>query len=341
MAGFGGSVKLTGESEYRNALQRCTEGLKAMSSALKGQVTEFNSSDSSMKKNISSQEQLSNSIKAQEGAVAKAKSQLAQYSVEITKQTQTHSTLTREYKQAVTELDRIKQASGETSDEYKKQSEVVNTLGDKLAQSQLKLNENKEAYSNLKKEISNSNKSIDEAKNSLNGLGQEEDNVKEKTQQCSEGFTVFKGILANLGTQAINSAMNGIKSMGSAMVDLGKQAVSSYASYEQLTGGVETLFKDSAPVVEKYANEAYKTSGLSANQYMETVTSFSASMISSLGGNTAKAAEMSNQAIVDMSDNANKMGTDMTSIQNAYQGFAKQNYTMLDNLKLGRQIKVA
>ncbi len=113
------------------------------------------------------------------------------------------------------------------------------------------------------------------------------------------------------------------------------QAVTQYADYEQLIGGVETLFKDSADTVQQYAREAFQTTGLSANDYMETVTGFSASMIQSLGGDTAKAAELSNQALIDMSDNANKMGTDMESIQYAYQCFAKQNYTMLDNLKLG------
>lgn len=109
----------------------------------------------------------------------------------------------------------------------------------------------------------------------------------------------------------------------------------SYADYEQLVGGVETLFKDNANTVENYANNAYKTSGLSANEYMETVTSFSASLLQSLNNDTAKSAEVADMAITDMSDNANKMGTSMESIQNAYQGFAKGNYTMLDNLKLG------
>lgn len=112
-------------------------------------------------------------------------------------------------------------------------------------------------------------------------------------------------------------------------------AVQSYAEYEQLIGGVETLFKDSAGTVEEYANIAYKTAGLSANDYMETITGFSASLLQSLGGDTEASAQLANQAIIDMSDNANKMGTSMESIQNAYQGFAKQNYTMLDNLKLG------
>ena len=133
---------------------------------------------------------------------------------------------------------------------------------------------------------------------------------------------------AKVGTAAVTAAATGITALTTA-------AINSYAEYEQLVGGVETLFKDSANTVQKYANMAYMTAGMSANKYMETVTSFSASLLQSLGGDTGKAAEYANQALIDMSDNANKMGTSMEMIQNAYQGFAKQNYTMLDNLKLG------
>lgn len=127
----------------------------------------------------------------------------------------------------------------------------------------------------------------------------------------------------------------GFAAAGTAVVKMGKDAFEAYANYEQLVGGVETLFKKSAATVEAYADIAYQTAGLSANEYMETVTGFSASLIQSLDGDTSKAAEIANRAIVDMSDNANKMGSDISSIQNAYAGFAKQNYTMLDNLKLG------
>lgn len=144
---------------------------------------------------------------------------------------------------------------------------------------------------------------------------------------------------ANLASDVIVSGIkamaSAIKEAGAALVDLGKQSIQGFAEQEQLIGGVDTLFKKSSAQVQQYANEAYKTAGLSANQYMETVTSFSASLLQSMGGDTQAAAEKANRAITDMSDNANKMGTDMTSIQNAYQGFAKQNYTMLDNLKLG------
>ncbi len=139
----------------------------------------------------------------------------------------------------------------------------------------------------------------------------------------SIGKTVGKGL-------AVASA-----AAATATVALVKSAVESYASYEQLIGGVETLFKDSAGVVEQYANNAYKTAGMSANQYMETVTSFSASLLQSLGGDTEAAAKKADLAITDMADNANKMGSSMESVENAYKGFAKQNYTMLDNLKLG------
>ena len=116
---------------------------------------------------------------------------------------------------------------------------------------------------------------------------------------------------------------------------LTKSAIENYGEYEQLVGGIDTLFKDSNKKVMEYASNAYKTAGMNANKYMETVTSFSASLLQSLGGDTEKASEVANMAITDMSDNANKMGTSMELIQNAYQGFAKQNYTMLDNLKLG------
>ena len=114
-----------------------------------------------------------------------------------------------------------------------------------------------------------------------------------------------------------------------------RESVTKYADFQQLTGGVETLFGESASIVEQYAAEAYQTAGLSANQYMEQVTSFAASLVSSLGGDTQAASEMGNMAITDMADNVNKMGSEMRSVQDAYQGFAKQNYTMLDNLKLG------
>ena len=167
---------------------------------------------------------------------------------------------------------------------------------------------------------------------SENRIKKSADNVGKKMQDIGNrltSWTVAKGqMLAKFAESALSFVGNTAKSIMS-------DVVRSYADYEQLVDGVETLFKNSSATVMKYAEQAYLTAGLSANEYMQTVTSFSASLLQSLGGDTEKAADVADMALRDMSDNANKMGTSMESIQNAYQGFAKQNYTMLDNLKLG------
>lgn len=148
----------------------------------------------------------------------------------------------------------------------------------------------------------------------------------------------FQKVLGKIGSAvstAVKASAAAVGAASAGVAALGTACINAYADYEQLVGGVETLFKDSADTIQTYADNAYKTAGLSANEYMETVTSFSASLLQSLDGDTEKAAAAADLAITDKADNANKMGTAMESIQNAYQGFAKQNYTMLDNLKLG------
>ena len=167
-------------------------------------------------------------------------------------------------------------------------------------------------------------------------------NAKSSAGGLSGLFSKVGSVASTVGKGIFTVAENVVKvsaaatTAGAAAVSaLTTLAVKSYADYEQLVGGVETLYKDSAAKVQQYAADAYKTAGLSANEYMNTATTFAAALVSSLGGDTKQAAELANTAIGDMSDNANKMGTDMESIQNAYNGFSKQNYTMLDNLKLG------
>lgn len=159
------------------------------------------------------------------------------------------------------------------------------------------------------------------------------------TRINEKGFNTGINKLGNLGKSGlsiVSKAMTGaVAAVGTATSVIIKSSLDVVANMEQQVGGVETLFKDSADTVIKNANRAYKTAQVSANDYMSTVTSFSASLLQGLGGDTAKAAEIADMALIDMADNANKMGTNMRDIQNAYQGFAKQNYTMLDNLKLG------
>ena len=145
--------------------------------------------------------------------------------------------------------------------------------------------------------------------------------------QASDKVSKISSSLKNGLAAAAKVATAAVAAAATAVGAIAKKSLEAYADFEQLTGGVETLFKTSADTVKKYAADAY-TAGLSANEYMETVTSFSASLLQSLGGDTEKAAEYANTAITDMSDNANKMGTSMEMIQNAYNGFAKQNYTI-------------
>lgn len=222
------------------------------------------------------------------------------------------SSLAKTYDEAKEQVEMLAAAYDKSEQETGEASEETQELAQKLKEAE----ENAE---NLKKEA-------EKLSDGINDLGDSEDKASKKT-------SIFGEVLkANLASTAI---IEGVKKIGSALVDFTKQAIESYAQYEQLVGGVETLFGNSANKVIEYANNAYKTAGMSANAYMETVTSFSASLIQGLGGDTAEAARIADMAITDMSDNSNKMGTSMSSIQDAYQGFAKQNYTMLDNLKLG------
>lgn len=173
----------------------------------------------------------------------------------------------------------------------------------------------------------------------LDDVGNAAQNAGQKGEEAGKkGESTLGKIGSAAGKAALEIGKISLAAVGAASAAVGavsKAAIDSYANYEQLVGGVETLFGDSADVVKGYAEEAFSTVGMSCNDYMETVTGFAASLVSSLDDDTAKAAEKANTAVSDMADNANKMGTDLQSIQNAYQGFAKQNYTMLDNLKLG------
>ena len=148
------------------------------------------------------------------------------------------------------------------------------------------------------------------------------------TSGAEKGVNTLKSKISS-GFKAIGSAaVKGVAVATGALATLTAASVKQYATYEQAVGGIETLFKESSNTVMEYAKNAYKTAGLSANEYMNTITSFSASLLQGLGGDTAKAAEIGNMAVTDMSDNVNKMGSNMEDVQNAYQGFAKQNYTI-------------
>ena len=162
------------------------------------------------------------------------------------------------------------------------------------------------------------------------GIGKALAKSKNFAAGAGKAFLGVAGAVTKIGLAATGAASAGV-------VALTKKSLDAYAEYEQLVGGVKTLFEQSQSKVLAYAENAYTTAGLSANEYMDTVTSFSASLLASLGGDTEKAADYANRALTDMSDNANRMGSSMESIQNAYMSFSRGQYQLLDNLKLGRQ----
>ena len=200
------------------------------------------------------------------------------------------------------------------------------------------------AMSNMANTVNNAGSDMADAiGNASTEVNNSQHQIAEHAEEDAESFSKSWNNAGNNVGEKLKSALGTITKVSAAAIGtaaagiaaLTKSAVENFGEYEQLVGGVETLFKENADTVQQYAANAYKTVGLSANEYMETVTSFSASLLQSLGGDTEAAAAVADKAITDMSDNANKMGSSMESIQNAYQGFAKQNFTMLDNLKLG------
>lgn len=207
-------------------------------------------------------------------------------------------------------------------------SEETQKLADELSKAEKETASAEKELSKYTKEAIGAAEETEDITEEVEDYAEETEKATEKTSKFSEKLSKGLKTAAKIGAAAVGAAATGI-------VALTKNAVSNYAEYEQLVGGVDTLFKDSSNKVQQYAANAYKTAGISANQYMETVTGFSASLLASLENDTEAAAKYADMAITDMADNANKMGTDMELIENAYQGFAKQNYTMLDNLKLG------
>lgn len=231
------------------------------------------------------------------------------------------NSLGEQYESASKEVDDLTKQFNRSVQETGETSKETQELAAKLAEAE------KEAGS-LKKEMDRLGKSMDDAGDDAEDAGEKSGGFLSKLKNgLSQLSPVASAVVKGLA--AVTAAAAAV------FTAVAKQSIVDYSDYEQLVGGIETLFKSSSDKVIAYANNAYKTAGLSANAYMETVTSFSASLLQGLGGDTEAASVIADQAITDMSDNANKMGTDMEMIQNAYQGFAKQNYTMLDNLKLG------
>ena len=300
---IGATIKLSGEKEYRKAVTDINSSMKVLVSEMKKSTAEFGDNAKGLK-----------ALKEQTSQTAE-KVELQKKKVETLRGA----------------LEQSKEKYGENAKKTKEWQISLNNAEAELAKMTRQLDD-------LKSQTTGINK----IKNAFADMKSKISDIKDKCAPVTDGFKKIASAgakIAKLSFKAVAASVAAVGTAavaaGKAIVNIAKASLESYGDYEQLVGGVETLFKKSSKEVLNYANNAYKTAGLTANEYMETVTSFSASLLQSLNGDTAKAAKVADMAITDMSDNANKMGSDMSLIQNAYQGFAKQNYTMLDNLKLG------
>ena len=363
MAGLGGAIKLKGESEYQRALKQIKQNLREVSSEMKAVSSSFDKNDNSTSALNAKSQVLNKTLDAQKQKLKTLQSQYADFSAKMAQQTANHEKLVNTYNNEKKKLEELGRTLGTSSKEYQDQKAKVEQLAQAVSKSSKNQDANAKSMSEMRVQMNNAQADINKTTRSLDELGKEAEESGKQAKSSGDGFTVMKGVLSNLATDAIHLAVDGLKQLGGAFINVGKQAYESYSQYEQLVGGVDTLFgaggktleeyaasvgqsvdqakgkydelTEASNMVQKNAANAFSTAGMSANQYMEQVTGFSATLIQGLNGDTKKAAKVADVAIRDMADNANKMGTSMTDIQNAYQGFAKDNYTMLDNLKLG------
>ena len=284
-------LSFDGEAEYKAACKEINSTLKVLNSEMKLVTAEYKDNASSV-----------DALKAKQTVLQK-----------------TYDEQAKKVKETEAALEKCRKATGDNSEESKKL--------------ETQLNYQKAALVKTEQELGKTTDEMEKAEKAADEMGKEIKDSGEQADDAKGKFSGFTSVLSGMGTALKAAAAATAAAVAGAATAIGAlttKAIEGYAAQEQLVGGVETLFKTSSDTVVGYANDAYKTAGMSANEYMETVTSFSASLLASMNNDTAAAAEKANVAITDMSDNANKMGTDISLIQNAYNGFAKQNYTMLD-----------
>lgn len=293
---FGLKIGLEGEKEFKKALTEINQSFKVLGSEMKLVESQFSKNDDS-----------ADALAAR------------------------HKVLTEQVEAQRKKVEMLKQALANAAESFGE--------NDRRTQAwQIQLNNAQAALNGMERELSDNEEAMDRLGKEMDDTGDSADDLEEELDDAGDAADDSEGKFSKLGgtLKTVGVAMGAcVAAAAAAAVSLGKAVIEAYGEYEQLVGGVDTLFQESSGKLQEYAANAYKTAGMSANDYMSTVTSFSASLIQSLGGDTEAAVKYADMAITDMADNANKMGTDIGLIQNAYQGFAKQNYTMLDNLKLG------
>lgn len=289
--------------------------------------------------NSAGADELRIAIAKQEASIAKTQKSLEYFNNQLVKVNKSEKESNTELSKLTSTIDQQQNAVNDLKKEY---ADAVLTYG-KNSKEARSLGKDIEKLSsdmvNNRNKVDDATASADKFDKSISDAGDAtEDAGKQANEASNGGFTVLKGVMANLASSAITAVVSGLKNVTGELINMGKQAVQAYADYEQLKGGVETLFEDLSYDVEQNANKAFKTTGLSANQYLETVMGFSASLNQSLmrtEGNISRSAEVADSIIADMADNSSKMGTDMETIQTTYANFAKNQFTTLENLRLG------
>lgn len=339
---FGGVIKLEGEQEYRRALTQIQDKLSVVGAQMGKMTASFDSNSKSVEALSTKNKLLEKRLTEQKDALGLANGMLSKAKDEYNKAASSADKWRSALNDAKSSLEKSKASTETSAEKMKKLEKAVKDSEKSLADAENEVYKHERAVNKWTVEQTKAETAVLKTTNEINSNKEAmnrnsdavEDNRK-KVEKNDAAHSKWHDTLGKVATALVATGTAAATAAAAGIAKLSTEAIKSYSEYEQLVGGVETLFKDSASTVQDNAAQAYRTAGISANNYMEQATSFSATLLQGLGGDTAKAAEYADLAIRDMSDNANKMGTDISSIQNAYQGFAKDNYTMLDNLKLG------
>ncbi len=328
---IGAKLQIDGEAQFNAAIKAINGNIKALAAEMAATTSAFDENEKSI-------ESLSAKNAVLDKQMAATREKLGTLNSEYDRQKEKLSSLGEALEKAKAEFGENSTEAGKAQNAYNRQAAACSKLEVDINNTTASLNKmSREAESN-EREIGELENAADDAGDDVDELSSSADKAGKSMDDAGDKASGFAGKLKNGLAAAAKAAATAVAAATATVTAIGKESLESYSDYEQLTGGITTLFEDLNYDIVENASNAYKTAGLSANEYMETVMGFAASLNQSLvaqEGNIARAADLSDQIITDMADNANKMGTSMESIQNAYQGFAKQNYTMLDNLKLG------
>ena len=308
------------------------KGIKEANNQIKLANSEFKAVSNGTKEWEHSLDGVSAKIKKTQAILDAQNKKLKIYEQELEKAKKYEEEAKKQTEELRKQLEKAKNVYGEDAQEVKKLEQELLKAEKQESQMKSKVESLTVTMNNQQGTINRTNAQLDNLQSELKDVGNEEKKVGNTTEQTTGKLGGFGKSLASAFGKTL---LTGIATAGAAVVKFTKDAIKSYSEFEQVSGGVEKLFGKNADIVKNNALSAYKNQGLSANEYMENVTKFSASLISSLKGDTKKSADYANRALTDMSDNANTFGTDVEEVQRAYQGFAKGNFGMLDNLRLG------